>query len=160
MEKIPRWSNTDTFQERFWRNVDKKSEDECWKWIGAFNHSTYGILCWSNKRVFAHRASWIVHNGDIPNGMLVCHKCDNPACVNPNHLFLGTQLENMMDAKNKDRCIRGERGRHTLTEDQVKQIRVLASTKEHTQIEIGEIFGISRVHVWYLVNRKSWAWLK
>jgi len=92
-----------TVEERFWAKVDKT--DSCWVWTGATLRRGYGqIRIPVKKAKQAHRLSWEIHNGPIPDGMLVCHKCDNPPCVNPAHLFLGTQSDN-----NKD-CVR--KGRH------------------------------------------------
>lgn len=78
---------------------------ECILWSKNKNKRGYGITMFRGKCMGAHRASWIENYGDIPDGMLVCHKCDNPSCINPEHLFLGTQSENMQDCKRKGRLI-------------------------------------------------------
>ena len=91
--------------DRFWPKVDIKSETECWNWTGARSPLGYGRFSVDrNESVWvASRYSWFIHNGPIPKGMYICHKCDNPPCVNPNHLFLGTQSDNIKDAYRKGR---------------------------------------------------------
>lgn len=88
---------------RFMKKV-KKSNNGCWLWTGAKSRYGYFKSCGKSER--AHRYSWILFRGDIPDGMFVLHKCDNPLCVNPDHLFLGTQTDNMRDAQTKGRLVR------------------------------------------------------
>ena len=92
-------------EERFWEKV-KKSTD-CWNWTAGTNSKGYGRILNSRKEcegeISAHRLSWVLHNGPIPEGLQVLHNCDNPPCVRPDHLFLGTNLDNMRDKKNKGR---------------------------------------------------------
>lgn len=115
---------------RFWEKVDKRGPDECWEWIGYKNKKRkYGYF---NKRsgeklMLAHRMSWELFSGNpIPVGMVVCHKCDNPSCVNPSHLFVGTMKDNMHDASVKGRIAWGERhGKAYLKEKDVLEMRDL-----------------------------------
>lgn len=109
----------------FWAKVAKAGPDDCWLWT-ASRQGQYGCIGYAGKRERAHRISWMLNNGPIPAGMDVMHKCDNPLCVNPNHLQLGTHAENMHDRDRKGRCISppGELcGRAKLTWDDVNKIR-------------------------------------
>ena len=91
---------------RFWEGVDIQGFDDCWEWVGARYPQGYGrIHRWGtdNRNSYTHRVAWELVNGTIPDGMCVCHHCDNPPCCNPRHLFLGTQNDNIQDSIKKGR---------------------------------------------------------
>jgi hypothetical protein len=106
------------FRDAFWRRV-RRDPDGCWLWIGAITSLGYGKFYVGRIRgrsctIRAHRMSWILAHGENPGGLLVCHRCDNPRCVNPDHLFLGDQVANMADMRAKGRskrCGRWKGGR-------------------------------------------------
>jgi hypothetical protein len=97
-------------EDRFWRMVDKQGDDECWNWRGYKNikghgrfslkaNFRYGSFSIGHKNIGAHRMAYILTYGEIPDGIFICHKCNNSSCVNPKHLYPGTQLDNMQDRK-------------------------------------------------------------
>lgn len=91
-------------KERFWKFVNKKNDDECWEWKGSVTKSRgYGQIGFDNTIKGAHRVSWEIHYGEIPDEMCICHHCDNSKCVNPFHLFIGTRSDNMQDMLHKGR---------------------------------------------------------
>lgn len=98
-----------TEQERFWSKVDVKSESDCWNWKKAIDTPGYGAFKINKKKMNSHRVAWILTHGDIPNGLLVCHKCDNRLCCNPSHLFLGTYTDNNRDMITKGIIASGKR---------------------------------------------------
>jgi hypothetical protein len=148
---------------RFWAKVHKA--EGCWEWkaglsagYGNFWTPEFGVVTRS------HCVSYMIHFGEIPNGLFVCHTCDNPKCVNPSHLFLGTNADNMADCAAKGRInnpamhglTKGTgNGRHKLTEDQVQEIRKLWPT--HTKSSIGRKYGVSQTVISHTISRKLWA---
>jgi hypothetical protein len=93
---------------RFWNKVNKKDKNKCWEWQ-AGKSNRYGAFKINGRTIGAHIFSWEIHNGKIPDGLFVCHKCDNPGCVNPDHLFLGTNKDNCDDRDKKKRQAYGEK---------------------------------------------------
>lgn len=90
---------------RFWSKVNKAAPNGCWEWFGAKTPGGYGTFWTGSEKIQAHRWAWQEANGPIPKGLLGCHKCDNPPCVNPEHIFIGTHKDNHDDAKKKGRWI-------------------------------------------------------
>jgi len=139
-------------QARFWSKVSIPEDDGCWEWVAFLNGSGYGRFGYLGGLVSAHRFSFDLFNGPIPSGRCVLHHCDNPACVNPDHLYLGGQRENMID-----REMRG-RGVGKLTADQVREIRNRNKDGE-TQASLRKEFGISDGHISEIIGRTKWSWV-
>jgi hypothetical protein len=131
-----------------------KGTDDCWEWLGRSNDDGYGKISWSGKDLSAHRLSFEMTFGEIPNGMEVLHKCDNPPCVNPNHLFLGTQTDNIRDMKQKKRGAEGERmGSAKLSSAQVEEIRQRYAKGGITTRALGKEYNVDGSWVWRVVKR-------
>ena len=126
------------------------SPSGCWVWHWSLNTNGYGFIWHEGRNHYAHRVMWEDTYGPIPAGLFLCHHCDNPACVNLNHLFLGTHADNMGDAGRKGRM----RGIPKLNELQVRVIRRLRGRCE--QRFIAEVFGIAPQTVLDIVSRKTW----
>ena len=148
--------------ERFWSNValsDDSDPGRCWLWFGPVGHNGYGLFSESRWRYRAHRLAYSLCVGPIPDGFYVCHRCDNPACVRPSHLFLGTAADNVRDMVSKSRN-NPNRGRHNgrakLTEAAVREIRAGYAAGGVTQAEIADRFGVSRSMVQFVLNRGNW----
>jgi hypothetical protein len=147
--------------ERFWEKVDKGGPDDCWEWTASRDRFGYGRI--STRPDFidkAHRVSYELHRGPIPEGMCVCHDCpdgDNPSCVNPAHLFLGTHQDNMDDMNAKQRGAFGERcGSAKLTEPRVLAIRAIEGA---TVTAIAAQFSVSQETVAKILRRETWKHL-
>lgn len=143
----------------FWMLVDRRESDACWLWHGDINDSGYGKFRYKSKYVYAHRLAYEFTNGIIPDGLIICHKCDNPACINPNHLFLGTYFDNSQDmiAKGRQRKALGsDSGRAKLTDAQVVEIRKRYAAGGIRQRELASEYDVAKDTIWYLINRKTW----
>lgn len=148
--------------ERFWQKV--KKTDGCWLWIGSRDTNGYGRIGTGGKTglASAHRVSYELTNGQIPDGLHVLHSCDNPSCVRPDHLSLGTHTDNMRDmwAKQRGSCgVAGRKGSNNpkskLTEELVTDIRKMAASGIKNT-EIAELFGVTRQAICYAVRRETW----
>lgn len=145
---------SDSDRARFWSFVNR--EGACWLWLGArigdCGRSQYGAFSMPRVPVrgrkvsiprYAHRVAWELTHGPIPEGLNVCHRCDVPLCVNPGHLFVGTQLDNMRDAKRKGRLHVQRRGRQVLNDSQIAEIVALRQSGV-TLLAIADRYGVSK----------------
>lgn len=144
-----------TLEERFWSFV--KKTDSCWLWQGSTQKGYGNISAWNPKQriLKAHRLSYEIHYGEIPegvgyHGICVLHKCDNPSCVNPKHLILGTQQDNLEDMRKKGRSS------HVITKEQVYKIRELYVPRKFSQQKISNLLGINRGTVRDGLLGKTW----
>lgn len=151
--------------ERFWDKVLIIPFSECWEWTGSRNKEGYGHFRIANKVVKAHRVSFELKNGPIPKYSLICHKCDNPSCVNPCHLFLGTHKDNKMDCVSKNRHYKygkpphvpGEKcGQHFLKEKQVIAIRKEYRNGYGEMTRLAIKYGVTRGSIYRIITRKNW----
>jgi hypothetical protein len=144
-------------KERLVKKHGKPTETGCIEWQGHRNASGYGVVRVNRATKLAHRVSYEVFVKEIPKGLQVLHKCDNPACVNTEHLFLGTHQDNMADKKKKGRDAIGEAvGCSKLTPDDVRKIRKMNSTEEYSLNQIGRVFGVSHKTIQKVVNGITW----
>lgn len=161
-----------TVAERLWRRVDKNGPNGCWVWLGsrAGPRRDYGCIHirdgkrWVSAR--AHRIAWELIYGSIPAGLFVCHRCDNGVCVNPGHLFLGTQTDNMRDAYEKGRLhppvISGKRMSlacaKKLTPTRVRDIRSMLGGAK-SQASIAKQFGVAPMMISRIKHGTAWGWV-
>lgn len=158
-----------TLLERFHKYLpDILADDLCWEWRGAVNRSGYGTIKGKNplgrwSTLKAYRVSWEIYNASpVPPGLHVCHSCDNPKCVNPAHLFLGTPQDNVADCKSKGRQARGERNFGSkLSEQEALQIISAVFSPERTESysQIGKRFGVSQMCVASIATSNTWSHL-
>lgn len=153
---------------RFWARVDQSGE--CWEWIAYRNHDGYGRLVIGSRTdgtrrlAMAHRVAWEIAKGPIPDELRVLHRCDNPPCCRPEHLFLGTQADNIADCRQKGRTIvgylRGEKhGRAKLTDDQALWVRRRYADGDVTQLQLANLLGVAEATVHRIVLGRGWRHL-
>ena len=171
MDKVSKINNLDV-QTRFWKKVKILEDNECWEWQAGKNYKGYGEFYVAGERhLHAHQISWIHRNDEIPEGMCVLHRCDNPSCVNPNHLFLGTNQDNVTDKMNKGRwkshfLVGEEHPQHgtnskfnKLSEQDVKDIREKYKAGQ-TLRSIAKEFGVVHGVINNIIQGRKWSWLK
>jgi hypothetical protein len=143
---------------------DILDDNECWEWQGKIDAHGYGYICRNKKTLKAHRISYEIHYAE-PLGNLHClHRCDNPKCVNPSHLFSGTNLDNVKDKVNKGRCYTGNQkgennGASRLKNTDVIRIRQLYKSDNYTTIKLAEMYNVHRSTISYVVNNKTFKHL-
>ena len=157
--------------DRLGDKVDKSGGPAaCWPWSGWKSRKGYGQISTGRRtdpRVYVHRLAWELANGPVPDGLFVLHRCDNPPCCNPGHLFLGTIADNNRDMTMKGRhgaVVRPERlprgvghGNAKLTDDDVRAIRAAWARGGLRQRDIAELYGVDQQVVWSVVHRRTWA---
>lgn len=154
---------TDTVPVWLYSEIARRTQvnrNGCWEWSGSRNHQSYGNLMINYKNWRTHRLAWILWNGEIPDGLMVLHQCDNPPCCNPDHLFLGSAKDNALDAYAKGRmtppAFRGENsGKSILTEAQAMGalISTLSAAKYAKQV------GVAKQTILNVRQGKTWAHL-
>ena len=147
-----------TLAERFWSYV--KKTQECWIWTGPLSCYGYGVLSIGHRgQVKAHRLSWEIHNGPVPKGLCVLHKCDVRDCVNPYHLWLGTKGENTLDmvAKGRNAVSFGSKnGCSNLKEDDIPRIRYARSCGD-SYADIGRKYGVTGCMIRRIITGLAWS---
>ncbi len=155
---------------KFWEKVDKSDPEGCWLWTGAKTLAGYGTLVvWEidgvARQARAHRLSWEIEQGweegeqpTLPDGACVCHRCDTPACVRPDHLFLGDNADNTADMVQKGRQARGDRNCGKLSDEQVVQVRGLHA-KGRSSRSLAREFGLSSTGMDRVVKRQTYAYI-
>lgn len=145
---------------RFWNKVAISSPDKCWEWTASKYYNGYGQFFDGKNKICAHRFAYKDRVGTIPEGLVICHKCDNRGCVNPEHLFVGTQGDNIADMYAKNRNNNGDtkgslNGRAVVSEKQVLEMRE-AYRKGISMAEIARSFGTSETQTARIVKKQSW----
>lgn len=145
--------------DKFWSHVDKSNgPNSCWEWKGAIHKLTrYGRVRYRGKLMYAHRLAYELTHHTLPDNLAVLHSCDNPSCVNPAHLSLGTAGDNMADRDAKGRTAKGERsGKAKLTLAQVQEIRRRYVPRKVSCRQLAEEFGVRSQHIYSIIRNKTW----
>lgn len=147
-------------QQRFWEKVDIRGPDECWPWIAAVSKNGYGAFGFEGRVDGAHRVSFILTNGPISSGIMICHSCDNTVCCNPRHLWPGTQSQNMIDCSVKDRLSRTglkqeKNPAAKLSMDKARRIRMLREAGL-SLTRLSKEFDVSKSTIISLLRGETW----
>jgi len=153
MKKM-RLKQSGTIEDRFLSRFKKGKKDDCWNWLAHLDKDGYGILPANGPAIRAHRYSFEHYNNTIPVGMNICHKCDNPSCVNPHHLFLGTGKDNVHDMLNKrrDAIVGSKNNKAKLSEIDILKIRKSNKSTQKLMIE----YGVSKSTINRVKAKKTW----
>lgn len=146
-------------EEQFWARVARTDNiEECWLWMGTHHPYGYGVVRFGGRYDGVHRIAYRLHHKCDIGGLCVLHKCDNPPCCNPHHLFLGTKTDNAQDMTAKGRRARGERnGNSKLQEEDVRAVREQRAMLGTSYAVLGKQFNISEAQAGGIVRRDSWA---
>lgn len=157
--KVKRKKRITDFNEYIFKNINICKKTACWNWQKSKDPAGYGQCYDGNKRLKAHRLSYLIFIGEIPNDKCICHTCDNPGCVNPKHLFCGTLSDNMRDMVNKgrNRPPKGEKNKNSkLTWEKVHKIRKLFADNKYDQPTLAKKYNVSQVSISNVILNKSW----
>jgi len=168
IQKVGSVLHINNLRNKLLKNIEI-SQSGCWEWKGKFRDNGYGVFTVFKKKIQScHRASWLIHNGEIPKGLYVCHKCDNKKCCNPDHLYLGTALQNTKDAierglfpngPNKKKGKVGSKNiKAKLNENDVLDIKKLIVNNEKTR-DIAERYNVSKSTILSIRKGKTWTHL-
>jgi len=143
--------------ERFWAKVHQPQEaDACWEWQGGRHDDGYGRAGYANVLMLTHRLAWIFTHGTIPDGAYVLHQCDNPPCVRPSHLYLGTQRENMRDRKERERFLGADMPNARWTPEQVLAMRRAYGAGEAIS-SLAQRYGVGDARMSEIVHGKAYT---
>lgn len=152
-----------TLEQRFWEKVDIRGEDECWRWLRSQDGHGYGVFGIGRKTYKAYRIAYIISNGGIPDGFIVCHRCNNRICVNPSHLYAGTVSDNAQDSIRAGtyyhyEALGEDTGFAKLKNSDVIDIKKMLRDGKSCN-SIGLMYGVTRTAIWCIKHEKTWGWL-
>lgn len=155
--------NDSQILEKLWTYTMPEPNTGCWIWFGASTPLGYGKVRYKGGVRIAHRVSYMVYRGDFDPKLCVCHKCDNPFCINPDHLFLGTMKDNTQDMIRKGRknpCLGSNHKTSKLSVEQVLEIKKLIQDRPISLNKIAKLFGVTHSTITAIRDNKIWKWAK
>ena len=141
--------------QRFWSKVAPAPSECCWEWTACIESNHYGRVWFNNRKALAHRVAYQLAKGEIPDGLVVRHTCDNPACCNPDHLILGTQADNMVDMVKRKRNCNPKGEQHYGSKLTTAQVMEVYSSPLN-QYEIAKLYNIDQSIVSRIKHKKIW----